>query len=252
VQQVRVSAALRANAAQLEQFPERYMPGRECVLGWRVLTRQVRHGASIFGRFALQDSAGLRAGRSESAGFGGAVWGQPCVYQEDSPATVAERTDGARAAVALRAAQPGNGGNGGGVARASANDAGRYVGRVAARAVQTQQVRLSRSQMWRVLLRLGLRLKKVASRRRAGQRRRAPETAGVVGADKPDRSSAPGVSGQERRDHGDDTPLRAGPAWGARRRRRPAAGHGRTLTVLGALTGRRHAGRHDHRIAYRW
>lgn len=111
-------------------------------------------------------------------------------------------------------------------------------------------VAISKSLLWLCLQRLALRMKKVAPRPRTRHGSRPPPSPSLVGPDKPDRSSAAGVSGRKRGDDGDDASLWAGTARRARARRYAR----RTLANAdlggGADLGR-NVGQHDRRSSYR-
>ena len=70
-----------------------------------------------------------------------------------------------------------------------------------------ERIRISFQHLWRVLYRMGLRLKKVAPRPRARYDSHPSPTSGVVGGSKPDRLPTAGVSRRKRRDHGNDAAL---------------------------------------------
>src|SRR5271166_4647511 len=80
-----------------------------------------RDGTSVFRRFALPDSAGLRGWRGESGRVGAAVWGEPRLREEDPQTSVALRANGASA---TGASWPHQSGYGGGPTTAAGRTAG--------------------------------------------------------------------------------------------------------------------------------
>ena len=98
----------RFDFVPLERFLRRYIRGGRVEIGWdwRFSRRQQPGGASLFRRSAQQDLAGVRTGTVRAGGSGRTVWRQLWLYQEDSPATVAEWAGRASVASAPWAGEP--------------------------------------------------------------------------------------------------------------------------------------------------
>src|SRR3972149_8340761 len=88
-------------------------------------------GEGVLGRFASEDSGGVRPEGRESAGAIGTVLRELCLGAEDFLAAAADGADGAGGAAA-RFAEPGDGGSGSAVAPPVAGAAGPHAGGVAA------------------------------------------------------------------------------------------------------------------------
>jgi hypothetical protein len=193
-----------------------------------------RDGTSVFRRFALPDSAGLRERRGESGRIGAAVWGEPRLREEDPQTSVALPANGAGAAGAPWSDQPGYGGG-------PTTAAGRIAGParsdiVGVRAATAESHPGTAEQVAAVaeLAADGIAAEKSRSTPKNKTRKLGSGAGSVEGAAKRVRSPATGVSGRERRDHGDDAAL-----WSCSTR--PACGRshpGGTLAKLDRPGGR--------------
>ncbi len=168
--------------------------------------RTTRHDEGVFRRFAAEAAGGVRPRGGQPARTGQAVWGECPLGVEDIPPAEADGPDGTDRA-ASGAAQRIPAEVQGKIRRLVKQQPDATLVELHQRLWANERIRISFQHLWRVLHRMGLRLKKVAPCPRARYRGHPSPTSSVVGGGKPDRSPRAGVSRRKRRDHGNDAAL---------------------------------------------